>query len=114
MPSVRQNKASSLIQRELSLIFQRESRNLFKSALISVTKVRMSPDLKVARVYLSLFGKENPQDLLADVRRQQGNVRRLLGIDLKHQLRYIPELNFFLDDSLDYAEEIDALLNNDD
>ena len=113
MASVRQNKAGRLILKELSLIFQKEARNLFDNTMISVTVVRMSPDLKVGKVYLSFFNVPDNEALLKTVRKQQSNLRRLLGFEMKNQLRYIPELHFFLDDSLDYAEEIDSLLNND-
>ena len=82
--------------------------------MVSVTKVRISPDLKVAKAYLSIFGAGKAEEILENIQHQQGNVRRLLGNEMKHQLRYIPELQFFLDDSLDYAEEIDSLLNEDD
>ena len=81
--------------------------------MISVTVVRMSPDLKVAKVYLSFFNVADKDAMLEEVRKQQGNMRRLLGNELKNQLRNIPELHFYLDDSLDYAAEIDSLLKND-
>ena len=113
MASVRQNKAGRLILKELSLLFQKETRNLFDNTMISVTVVRMSPDLKVAKVYLSFFNVPDNEALLKDVRKQHSNLRRLLGFEMKNQLRFIPELHFYLDDSLDYAEEIDSLLNND-
>ena len=113
MASVRQNKAGRMILKELSLIFQKEARNLFKGAMISVTVVRMSPDLKVAKVYLSFFNVPDKDAMLEEVRGQQGNVRRLLGNQVKNQVRNIPELHFYLDDSIDYAEEIDTLLNKD-
>ncbi len=113
MASVRQNKAGRLILKEISLIFQKESRNLFHGTMISVTVVRMSPDLKVAKVYLSFFNVADKDAFLEEVRSQQANLRRLLGYVMKHQLRHIPELHFYLDDSLDYAEEIDSLLKKD-
>lgn len=114
MASVRQNKASRLIQKELSIIFQKESNTLFKGVMTSVTVVRMSPDLKVAKIYLSFFGVKNMDESLDHVNKIKGNIRRILGMSMKHQLRYIPELNFFLDDSLDYADEISDLLNKDE
>ncbi len=113
MPSVRQNKASRLIQRELSTLFQREARNLFKGTMITVTVVRISPDLKVAKIYLSFFGVNDKEAKLEEIRSHQGDIRRRMGGEMKHQLRYIPELHFFLDDSIDYAEEINTLLDKD-
>jgi len=114
MVSVRQNKASRLIQKELSLLFQKEARNLFKGIMISVTVVRMSPDLKVAKVYLSFFAVKDAPALLKHIISVQGNIRRILGTTMRNQLRYIPELHFFLDDSLDYADEISGLLKTDE
>ncbi len=113
MVSVRQNKASRLIQKEISILFQKETNTLFKGIMVSVTVVRMSPDLKVAKIYLSFFGVENKDEFLEYINKIKRNIRRRLGMVMKHQLRYIPELNFFLDDSLDYADEIAGLLNKD-
>ena len=113
MASVRQNKAGRLILKELSIIFQKEARNLFHGTMISVTVVRMSPDLKVAKTFLSFFNVTDKETMLELVRKQQGNMRRLLGNQVKNQLKNVPELHFYLDDSLDYAEEIDLLLKKD-
>ena len=111
MASVRQNKASRLIQKELSNIFQKDARELFRGAMVSVTVVRMSPDLKLAKVYLSFFGVADKEAMIRHINDIQGDIRRRLGNLMKHQLRYIPELHFYHDDSLDYAEEIENLLN---
>lgn len=113
MASVRQNKASRLIQKELSIIFQQEAKSLFNGVMVSVTIVRMSPDLKVAKVYLSFFGAKDNEALLKHINEIQGDIRRRLGMVMKNQLKYIPELHFYLDDSLDYAEEINSLLSSD-
>ncbi len=113
MASVRQNKASRLIQKELSQLFQKEMNSLFKGVMISVTVVRMSPDLKVSKVYLSFFGAKNNEEFLEFIRAIQGDIRRRMGGELRNSLRYIPELHFYLDDSLDYADEIDNLLDKD-
>ena len=113
MPSLRQNKASRLIQRELSTLFQREARTLFNGTMITVTVVRVTPDLKVAKAYLSFFAIQDKDAKLEEIRKQQGNISRILGTEMRHQLRYIPELHFYLDDSIDLTEEIDTLLKND-
>lgn len=110
MPSVRQNKASRLLQKELSTLFQREMNTILNGVMVSVTVVRMSPDLKVAKVYLSFFGPKDNKEFLKHMRHIQGDVRRRLGMIMKNQLKYIPELHFYLDDSLDYADEINELL----
>lgn len=81
--------------------------------MVSVTVVRMSPDLKVAKVYLSFFGIKDHDGMLQHILDIQGDIRRRLGLVMKNQLKYIPELHFYHDDSLDYADEISDLLNKD-
>ena len=110
MESIRLNKVSRMIQKELSDIFQRESQTLFNGNLVSVTVVRMSTDLMLAKVYVSIFapsGKENAFPLLNENKK---NIRHQLGQKIRHQVRAIPELAFFIDDSLEYADRIDELL----
>lgn len=108
--SVRLDKISTLIQHELAIIFQRESRNLFEGAFITVTKVRITPDLSYAKVYLSFFNNGDKAPLLKMVQRQTSPIKKILGNTVSKQLRKIPDLTFFIDDSLDYADEIDKLL----
>ncbi len=110
MESIRLNKVSRMIQKELSDIFQRESHSLFNGNMISVTVVRMSPDLMLAKVYVSIFapsGKENAFPLLNENKKA---IRHQLGNKIRHQVKAIPELAFFVDDSLEYADRIDELL----
>lgn len=110
--SVRLEKISSLIKQELATIFQRESRNLFEGAFITVTTVRVSPDLSHAKVYLSFFTKGDKAPLLKIVQIQTPPIKKMLASTVGKQLRKIPDLAFFIDDSLDYAEEIDKLLKD--
>ncbi len=110
MESTRQLKISRLIQKDLGTIFQQESHNLFGGALITVTKVQVSKDLAIARVYLSLFITRDKPALLEKIRHQGREIRHMLARKEHHQLRVIPELHFYLDDSLDYIENIDKLL----
>ena len=110
--SIRQNKVSRLIQKELADFFQHESRNLFRGKMISVTVVRISKDLSVARVYLSIFPSEGANELIALVKQLSGQVRGYLGHKVGKQLRIIPALDFFLDDSLDYIDNINKALND--
>ncbi|HEX4887428.1 MAG TPA: 30S ribosome-binding factor RbfA [Luteibaculaceae bacterium] len=110
--SVRLEKISTLIKHELAIIFQRESRNLFEGAFITVTQVRVSPDLSYARVYLSFFTKDKKEEQLKVVQQHTPIIRKMLGLVVGKQMRKIPELAFFIDDSLDYAEEIDKLLKS--
>lgn len=110
MDSTRQLKVSRLIQKELSEIFQRETRLLFGNALITVTQVRVSPDLGVAKVYVSLFNVPDTKALLKQIQEHTKEVRAKLSDRIKKQVRVIPNLVFFHDDSLDYAMRIDELL----
>jgi ribosome-binding factor A len=110
METTRQNKISRLIQKELADIFQKESRTLFQGKLITVTVVRVTSDLSLARVYLSIFPSENADQMLKEIKQHTAKVRGLLGLRVGKQLRIIPALEFFKDDSLDYADNIDRLL----
>jgi ribosome-binding factor A len=110
MESTRQNKIARLVQKDLGMIFQRESRNLFGGAMITVTKVNVAKDLAFAKVYLSLFATQDKESLLEKIRSQTREIRHQLGNREHNQLRVIPELQFFLDDSLDYIEKIENLL----
>ena len=110
MSSVRLEKVSSLIKRELSTIFQQNMGSLFGGLMISVTQVRVSPDLGLAKAYLSFFPAERRTEGLLTVEEKNHLIRKMLADRIGKQIRKIPELSFFIDDSLDYAEEIDRLL----
>ena len=110
MDSIRQNKVNSLLQRELAVIFQQEARNLLPGGLITVSAVRTSPDLGVAKGFLSLFPVKDKAAVIAHIKDQQNRLRGLLGGRIGKQMRVVPELLFYLDDSLDRAELIDKLL----
>ncbi len=112
MDSTRQSKIARLIQRELSEMFQQQTRATH-GILVSVSGVRISPDLSVARGYLSIFPPQRSKEILANINANVKSVRYELGTRVRHQLRIIPELKFFLDDSLDYVEHIDDLLKKD-
>lgn len=111
MDSTRQLKYARLIQREMGDIFQRNGPGYYGKAFVTVTGVRVSPDLGIARVYLSVFGSKNAQLVIDTIDTHNKEIRRELGNRIRHQARIIPELKFFLDDSLDYVEKIDKLLN---
>lgn len=110
MDSIRQQKISTLLKRELSIIFQEESRNLFGGKFITVTNVRVSSDLGMAKVYLSFMAVKDVAEAMEEVKQHSWALRKSLGIRIGKQVRRIPELSFFIDDSLDYFEEIDRLL----
>ncbi len=109
MQETRQNKISRLLQKELSQIFQEQTRSMH-GVMISVTRVRVSPDLSVCTAYLSIFPSERGQELLANIEKNNAQIRYNLGQRVRYQLRIIPELRFFIDDSLDYIDRIDQLL----
>lgn len=109
METTRQNKIARLIQKELSNIFQEQTR-LTHGVIISVSTVRISPDLSVARAYLSIFPSEKAEEIIQNVNGNTTTIRYELGTRVRHQLRIIPELKFFIDDSLDYIDHIDNLL----
>ena len=112
MESTRQKKVSRLLQKELGTIFQRKTNEL-GGKMITVTIVRISPDLAVAKVYLSIFPKKEKEDkTLNRVREMAPQIRNELGKKVRNQLRIVPELTFFEDDSLDYIENIENLLND--
>jgi ribosome-binding factor A len=110
MSSIRLEKMSALIKREMAVIFQQNMRTMFGGVMITVTNVRVAPDLSLAKIYLSFFPTEKRAETLALVKDQYPALRRELGDKVAKQLRKIPELNFYLDDSIDYFEEIDRLL----
>ena len=111
MESIRQNKVARLLQKEVAEIILRETNNLFHGKLITVTVVRISPDMSVARVYLSIFPYKKEENYIEYINQQSKHIRNQLGMHVRHQLRIIPELVFFRDDSIDYAGRIDELLN---
>ena len=111
MESVRLSKIERLLQKELGEIFQRQTQAMH-GTLVSVTTVRVSPDLSVARAYLSIFPSEKGEEMLKTIRSNTRTVRYELGQRVRLQLRKIPELSFFIDDSLDYLDNIDKLLNS--
>lgn len=109
METTRQQKIARLIQKELSDIFQKQTQGTH-GVLVSVSAVRISPDLSIARGYLSIFPSERAKEILENINGNARQIRYELGTRVRHQLRIIPELKFFIDDSLDYLDHIDELL----
>ena len=110
MESTRQKKVSRLVQKELSVIFQQLTQEILGNIMISVTIVRISPDLADANIFLSIFPVEAPIEALKVVKSNTPMIRKKLGESVRNQLRIVPTLQFHLDDSAAYAEEIDRLL----
>lgn len=111
MESTRQKKVGRLIQKELATLFQREFPHILANTLISVNTVRMSPDLGLAKVFLSAIG-EKKENLIETVNLEAKTIRHTLAKSIRNQVRVIPELAFFNDDTLEYASRIDDILSN--
>ncbi|HRP52078.1 MAG TPA: 30S ribosome-binding factor RbfA [Fluviicola sp.] len=109
MSSIRQNRVEGVIQEELAVFLQRNAREICLGAMVSVTVVRVTSDLSLARVYLSIFAGPSKQEVLDSIQNNSRKIRGEIGKRLKN-MHKIPELSFFIDDSLDYAENIDKLL----
>ncbi|MFP4288172.1 MAG: 30S ribosome-binding factor RbfA [Bacteroidales bacterium] len=109
MESQRQKRINKLLQKDLGEILQRESPNKFLRAMITVTQVKVTSDLSIARIYISIFGAD-PGKVIEQVKLHTSEIRKQLGLRVKNQLRHVPELQFFIDDSLDYIENIEKLL----
>lgn len=112
METTRQAKIARLLQKELSEILRLQTAKTH-GTLVSVSAVRISPDLSIAKAYLSIFPSAKAQEILDNIIRSAKTIRYELGQRVRLQLRKIPELAFYLDDSLDYIENIDNLLHKD-
>lgn len=110
MENTRQQKVARQIQRDIADIFQKEGAHLVRGLLVTVTTVHVSPDFGYAKIYISVFPFEKHATLLATLEENNWFMRRQLGQRIRNQLKTIPELQFFLDDSLEYIEQIDEAL----
>ena len=109
MQETRQNRIARLLQKELSLIFQAQTRSMH-GVMVSVTNTKISPDLSICTAYLSIFPSDKGEEIINNVNKNASQIRYELGTRVRNQLRIIPELRFHIDDSLDYIENIDRLL----
>ena len=109
--SKRQKQIARLIQEEMTLIFQKEGLNMIQGGMVSISKILVTPDLLEARIHLSFFKIADVQAVMALIKEKMGELRGALGNKLRHQLRRIPELQFFEDDTLDHVSKIEDLLN---
>ncbi len=112
MESKRQQKVGRQIQKDLGEIFQRDARHLVNGVFVTVTVVRMTPDLGIARIYLSFLPDKNKQLFLESIRENTKFIRQKLAERVRHQLRIVPELHFYVDDTAEYAAQMDALFAN--
>jgi ribosome-binding factor A len=105
----RQKQVGQLLQKELSDIFQRMGFNILEGGMISISSVRLTPDLLEARVYLSMFQIKDTAEMIVRIKERMGEIRKDLGNRVGKQLRRVPELSFFLDDTLEYVFKMDEL-----
>jgi ribosome-binding factor A len=110
--TTRQQKFSRLIQKELGEIFQRDKKGILDNAFITVADVKVSPDLGVAKVFLSMMLAKDKQKTLENINQRKGEIRKALGDKIRKQVRVIPELIFILDDLEESAQRMDDLLKN--
>ncbi len=113
MESQRQQKISRLLQKDLGDILQKDMSNLGLGAMLTVTKVSVTSDLAFAKVYVSLLAAADHDKVITNLNKHSKEVRYILGQRVRNQLRIIPTLRFFEDDSLDYLENIERILKND-
>jgi ribosome-binding factor A len=109
MDNTRQNRIAKLIQKELADIFLEDGIPVY-NCMLTVTQTRVTSDLSLARSYLSVFNAEDNQEVIKAIKRNTKEIRYRLAQKVKHQLRVIPQLDFHIDDSLDYLENIENLL----
>ena len=110
MENTRQNKISKLLEHDLANIFQHIAKDHFKGTLVSITKVNITSDLGIARINISVFPSAKAEDILIYIRTHSSVIRNELGQKVRHQLRRVPVLEFYIDDSLDYIDNIEKLL----
>jgi ribosome-binding factor A len=111
MESKRQQKFAGVIQEDLAAIFQREGINYLPNTLITITRVRVTPDLAIARVFLSFFNNNNHPLALQTIKSHGNEIRYKLGARIKDQVRIIPQLEFFIDDTSEYVERMDKIFD---
>jgi len=110
METLRQQKVSRLIQKEIGDILRIDFKGKFNNSLITVTKVNITKDLSLARVYISIFSNTKKQETFEEILSSTKEIKFILAKRVKNQLRIMPDIEFFIDDSLDYIEHIDSLL----
>ena len=106
----RQKQVSGLIQEEINFIFQRLGLNMVDGGMVSISSVKITPDLLEARIYLSVFNAQDSKAVLKKVQDKAWEIKKELAARVKNQLRRIPELRFFLDDTLDYVFKMEEIL----
>jgi ribosome-binding factor A len=112
MESKRQQKVGRQIQKDLGEIFQKDANHLTQGSFVTITAVRVTPDLGIARAYLSILPEKNKTTLLETIQENTKFIRQKLADRVRHQLRIVPHLQFYIDDTAEYAAKIDLLFSN--
>ena len=110
--STRQKKVARLLQKELGDILQADKRNILRNAFVTITEVHVSPDLSVARIYLSMMLVKNPEELIDHINNHKKGIRGILGNQIGRQMRIVPEIYFVHDDLQEQATKLDELIDN--
>jgi len=110
--SKRQKQIGNVIQKEMSDIFQREGLNIIHNSMISISKVKVTPDLMEARIYLSFFQVEDAEKMLAHIQDRDWDLRKQLAARIKNQVRKIPIIQYYLDDTLEYVFKMEEVFKN--
>lgn len=105
----RQKQVAALLSEELSNIFQRIGLNMLDGGMVSISSVKMTPDLAEARIYLSLFKVKDRNETMKKIEEHAWEIKKELVNSIKHQLRIMPQLSFFLDDTLDYVDKMESI-----
>ena len=111
MESIKQRKVGKIVQETLSEVFQKGGANIFGRAFVTITDVSLTPDLLIAKIYLSIYNIQNKDEVVSKLIGEKNHLRKKLGDKIKNQLRRIPELQFFLDESLDEVFKMEELFN---
>ena len=109
METMKQKKIAGVIQQALSEVFQRENLSMVNGGMVTISEVNMSPDLLIAKVYLSLYQVKDPKKFLEEIEKQSPELRHKLGNKIRNQVRRIPELHFYLDETLDNVFRLEEI-----
>lgn len=110
--STRQLKFAKLIQKEISDIFQRDKRKILDNVFVTVADVKVSPDLGLAKVYISMLLATDKKAIIEKINHRKSEIRKALGESIRKQVRVIPELVFYLDEVEENAQRMDAIIKN--
>ena len=112
MESKRQKQVARLVQQYLSEIFLREGKEVTENALVTISHVKMTPDLYTARIYLSIYNTKHPDEIMTHIEANTNAFRKLLGQKVRHQLRSVPQLSFFKDETLDEVFKLEEIFRD--